>query len=254
MPQPPSHTNPIGPFIELHLADSTNNYALKQIHEGLARHGTIYFAREQTAGKGQRGKAWTAARDSSLLLSIVINPKPLTTTHQFWLSACTAVSVCTFFNKYVEGTARIKWPNDLYWQDRKAGGILIENIIGEGAWQWAVVGVGINVNQISFPGTLRNPVSLRQITGKEYVLRDLANELGSMFNNNFNRLITTGFDNIYASYLSLLYKKNQRARLKTGTRVFEALIKSVSPAGKLIVEHAIEEEFDFGGIEWVIPK
>ena len=254
MPQPSSQTNPIGPFIELHLTDSTNNYALKQIHEGMARHGTVYFAREQTAGKGQRGKAWSAARDSSLLMSIVINPRPLTTIQQFWLSACAAVSVCTFFNNHVKGTASIKWPNDLYWQDRKAGGILIENIIGEGVWQWAVVGIGINVNQRSFPEILSNPVSLRQITGSEYVLRELANELSSILNNNFNRLITTGFDDIYASYLSLLYKKNQRVRLKTGTRVFEALIKSVSPAGKLIVEHAIEEEFDFGGIEWVIPK
>ena len=254
MPEPSSHINSIGPFIELHLTDSTNNYALKQIHEGLAQHGTIYFAREQTAGKGQRGKSWSAAKDSSLLLSIVINPKPLTVTQQFWLSACTAVSVCMFFNNYVEGAARIKWPNDLYWQDRKAGGILIENIIGQGAWQWAVVGIGINVNQDVFPKTLPNPVSLKQITGRQYVLPDLANELGSIFNNNFNCLITTGFEDIYGSYLSLLYKRNEAARLKIGGRAFEAMIKSVSPAGKLIVEHGIEEEFEFGEVEWVIPK
>ena len=189
-----------------------------------------------------------------MLVSIVINPKPLSVTQQFWLSACAAVSVCVFFNSYAEGTARIKWPNDLYCQDRKAGGILIENIIGEGAWQWSVVGIGININQAAFPLNLQNAVSLRQITGSEYFLPDLAKELGFAFNSNFNRLITTGFEDIYASYLSLLYKKNERARLKIGGRVFEALIKSVSPSGRLIVEHGIEEDFDFGEIEWVIPK
>ncbi len=254
MPHPPSHTNSIGPFIELHSTDSTNNYALKQIHEGLAQHGGVYFARQQTAGKGQRGKAWSAAKDSSLLVSIVVNPKPLTVAQQFRLSACTAVSVCVFFNNYVEGAARIKWPNDLYWQDRKAGGILIENIIGQGAWQWAVAGIGININQDQFPKFLSNPVSLKQITGRQYVVRDLVPELATIFADHFNRLITTGFEDIYANYLSLLYKKNELSKFKIGGRSFEARIKSVSPTGKLIVEHGFEEEFDFGEIEWVIPK
>jgi BirA family transcriptional regulator, biotin operon repressor / biotin---[acetyl-CoA-carboxylase] ligase len=254
LPQPSSHINSIGPFIELHSTDSTNNYALTQIHEGLARHGTVYFAREQTAGKGQRGKTWSAAKDSSLLLSIVVNPKPLTVAQQFWLSACTALSVCVFFNNYAGAAGRIKWPNDLYWQDRKAGGILIENIIGQAGWQWAVIGIGININQDSFPEALLNPVSLKQITGRWYNLKDLVNELGMVFNNNFNRLITIGFEDIYASYLSLLYKKNELARLKIGSRSFDAHIKSVSPAGKLIVEHGIEEEFAFGEIEWLIAK
>jgi len=238
----------------LHSTDSTNNYALSQIHEGLARHGAVYLAREQTAGKGQRGKTWSAAKDSSLLLSIVVDPKPLTVAQQFWLSGCAAVSVCVFFNNYVNGTARIKWPNDLYWQDRKAGGILIENIIGQGAWQWAVIGIGVNINQDHFPKILSNPVSLKQITGRNYVLPELATELGLIFNSHFYRLITTGFEDIYATYLSFLYRKNEVSKLKIGGRSFEALIKSVSPAGKLIVEHGIEEEFAFGEIEWVMPK
>ena len=211
MPQPYSHTNPTVQLIELQTVDSTNNYALNQLHEGLARHGTAYFAREQTAGKGQRGKTWLAAKDSSLLVSIVINPKPLTLSQQFWLSACAAVSVCVFFNSYIDGSARIKWPNDLYWQDRKAGGILIENIIGEGAWQWSVIGIGLNINQTSFPENLQNPVSLKQITGRNYLPVDLAKELCLLLNNNFNRLMSSGFDDFYASYLSLLYKKNERS-------------------------------------------
>ena len=63
-------------------------------------------------------------------MSIVIDPRPLSLTQQFQLSACVAVAVCEFFRQICTEMTRIKWPNDLYWQDRKAGGILIENIIG----------------------------------------------------------------------------------------------------------------------------
>lgn len=246
------------PFIELASVDSTNNYALKQIHAGLAQHGTAFFAHEQVAGKGQRGKTWIAQKDSSLIISIVINPQSLQLMQQFHLSACIALSVCEFFGSYTGNDTRIKWPNDLYWYDRKAGGILIENIIGSKkpedapGWLWAVAGIGININQVSFSEELRNPVSLRQITGKNFDPAKLAKELCSVIDRNFKQLITKGFEDIYTTYLSLLYKKNEPVKFKKGNRVFEAIIKSVLPTGELVVQHAIEESFRFGEIEWVI--
>ena len=81
----------------------------------------------------------------------------------------------------------------------------------------------------------------------------MAKELCIILDTKYNDLIRSGFDTIYSSYLSFLYKKDEQVKLKKGSRVFEATIKSVSPEGKLIVQHAIEEEFDFGEIEWVIP-
>lgn len=274
------------PFIELLSIDSTNNYALTQIHAGLTRHGTAFFAHEQVAGKGQRGKTWTAPKDSSLIVSIVIDPQPLQVTQQFQFNACVAVSVCEFFGYYAGNDTSIKWPNDLYWYDRKAGGILIENIIGSRKskvsgrksearsqksevkseksdlstinsqlstnWLWAVTGIGININQTSFPEGLKNPVSLKQITGKDFDPVELAKELCLIMDKNFKKLITTGFEDIYASYLTRLYKKNETVKLKKDNRVFEAVLKSVSLTGELIVEHAIEESFGFGEIEWVI--
>lgn len=259
------------PFIELDSIDSTNNYALAQLHAGLAHHGTAYFARQQVSGKGQRGKIWMAERDSSVILTVVIDPHPLSLAQQFELSACTAVSVCDFFKTYAGDDVRIKWPNDLYWQDRKAGGILIENIIGGkpeargmrsevekygnnlSPWRWCVVGIGININQPSFPQELRRPVSLKQITGIDHNPAELAKELHQVICDNFQKLIRSGFDEIYSYYLSYLYKKGETVKLKKGNRAFEALIQSVSPHGKLIIRHAIEEEYDFGEIEWLIP-
>jgi len=266
------------PFIELESVDSTNNYAFKQVHEGLAHHGTAYFARQQFAGKGQRGKSWSATKDSSILLSIVIDPRPLSLNQQFQLSAMAAVSVCKFFRRHTDDRTYIKWPNDLYWQDRKAGGILIENIIGgqktqanssvsrnstqdpqivntnqpSSNWLWSVVGIGINVNQTEFAPELINPVSMKQITGKDFNPVELANELCVILDEEFRHMIAFGFDYIFSTYLSLLYKKNESVRLKKGNRVFEATIKTISQTGKLVVQHAFEEEFDFGEIEWLL--
>jgi len=259
LPQP-SAINPIGsPFIELQSVDSTNNYAFAQIHEGLAQHGMGVFAHEQLAGKGQRGKIWIGEKDTSIILSVVIKPSSLQSHQQFWLGACVVLSVFNFFKKYAGIETKIKWPNDLYWQDRKAGGILIENIIGHddkdtglSKWKWAVIGIGININQVSFPGELLNPVSLKQITGKNYDVIELAKELCLFFNDYFGQLVSSGFENIYKQYLIHLYKRNEKVKFKKGNRIFEATVKTVSNTGKLIVQHAIEEELDFGEVEWVI--
>ena len=256
------------PFIELSTVDSTNNYALKQVHAGLAQHRMAVFAHEQVAGKGQRGKSWTTEPGSGIILSVLVDPHPISITRQFTFSASIAVAVCDFFRQYAGDEVRIKWPNDLYWRDRKAGGILIENVIGKrktpgttihpgshsGDWLWAVAGIGININQVSFPEALKNPVSLRQITGRRFDSVSLARELCTQLDMRFKQLAGGDFDNIYSSYLSNLYKRNERVKLKKGTRVFEALIKSISSTGQLIVEHGIEESFDFGEIEWVMEE
>lgn len=260
----PSAWNPLGtPFIELQSVDSTNNYALEQIHAGLAQHGAAIFAHEQVKGKGQRGKNWSSGRDTSVILSMIVKPQLLSISQQFQLSACAAVSVYEFFSHYAGDNTSIKWPNDIYWQDRKAGGILIESIIGNKKpetttqqsfpdWLWAVIGIGININQRSFPEELRNPVSLRQITGKEFNPLDLAREICMVTDKNLNILLSGGFKKIHSQYNNNLYKKNQPVKLKKDNRVFEALIKGVSETGMLLTSNTIDEEFNFGEIEWLV--
>ena len=258
MPQPPA-TKPLGlPFIELQSVDSTNNYARRQIHAGLAQHGMAIFALEQLAGKGQRGRSWVSEKDANLVLSLVIKPYPLQLVQQFRLSACIAVAVHDFFMKYAGDDTRIKWPNDLYWQDRKAGGILIENIVGgrePGSQQreWiSIAGIGININQTSFDPEIKNPVSLKQITGKNFNPVELAKELCELTDARYRELMENGFETIHQNYLQHLYKRKSTVKLKKGSKVFEAMIEGVSASGKLITQHAIAEEFDFGEVEWIV--
>lgn len=254
----PSPNQLIGsPFIELQTIDSTNNYAFGQIHAGLAQHGQAIFSHEQVAGKGQRGKKWDSTKGENIALSLVLKPAGLSVGQQFQLSACAAVAVCDFFRSYAGEDTRIKWPNDLYWQDRKAGGILIESVIkmresGTSAWEWAVVGIGININQTRFSPDLPNPVSLKQVTGKNADSVELAKELCRVFDRYFDELVSNGFENIFSLYLSCLYKKDKKVKLKKENRIFEAIIKGISQDGKLIVQHAVEEQFSWGEIQWLI--
>src|SRR6185503_10759734 len=138
----------------------------------------------------------------------------------------------------------IKWPNDLYWKDKKAGGILIENIISSGPdgtshWKWAIVGIGININQTEFPPELPHAVSLKQITGKNADPIELAKELCIIITDRLTLLRSGGFDSSYAEYNKNLYKKGQLIKLKKDNRVFEAELIGVSTSGKLIVRHGI---------------
>ncbi len=259
MPEQSLH-HPLGkPLIQLDTVDSTNNYALDLLHAGMSHHGMAILAREQSAGKGQRGKSWTARKGDGLLLSVVINPYPLLPAQQFQLSACVAVAAHSLYAKYAGSDTSIKWPNDIYWQDRKAGGILIENIIGpqqEGlesssGWKWAVAGVGFNINQPAFPEEMNRAVSLLQITGCRHDTVELATEFCEIFNDWLEQLVITGFEEIYQYYVSHLYKQNEKVKLKKGSRVFEAVIKTVTPGGQLLVESGIEEVFNWGELEWV---
>ena len=257
MPLPTSAILPESPFIELQSVDSTNNYARQLIHADLAQNKTGVFAHEQLAGKGQRGKVWLTEKAGNIALSILLKPQAIPLTAQFQLSACAAVAAQIFFARYTSEDSKIKWPNDLYWQDRKAGGILIESVVssresGVSTWEWAIIGIGININQTSFPPHLPNPVSLKQITGKTFDPVLLAKELHSIFLQQFDELTTRGFSTIYEHYLANLYKKNKRVKLRKDNRSFEATIMGVSSSGKLIAEHGMVEEFEFGAVEWML--
>ena len=232
--------------------------------QGEVQHGMAIFTHEQIAGKGQRGKNWASEKGSNIALSILLNPYPLSVPDQFKLSVCIAVSVLDLFSKYADDETKIKWPNDLYWRDRKAGGVLIENVvsIGQSAmgnWQWAIIGIGININQSVFDSDLPNPVSLRQITGKKYEPLELAKELCSVVENNYQLLIAGSFEILFDKYQTHLYKKDEKVKLsvrtpseKKSNRVFETTIKGVSITGQLVTEHSIEERFEFGEIEWIL--
>lgn len=255
-------TAPRNPLTVLDRVDSTNNYAMAQVYAGLARHGSAWFAHEQTAGKGQRGNHWLTGRGENIALSVVLAPAPLPVTAQFRLSVAVALACYDFFSCYAGEETTIKWPNDLYWRDRKAGGVLIENIIGSGAegtggaesgsWKFAVAGIGININQAVFDTSLRKAVSLRQITGRQYEVVALAGELHQAVLDRVQSLHSRPFEDLLAEYNQHLFRRNQAARLRKGNIEFETVIREVLADGRLFTTDRIDNYFSFGEVEWVL--
>jgi BirA family biotin operon repressor/biotin-[acetyl-CoA-carboxylase] ligase len=252
-------------FIVLDSVDSTNNYAMAKVHAGLAKHGDAFFAMAQTGGKGQRGKNWHTGNGQNIAISIIIEPKPLQVAEQFKLSAAVALACHDFFSSYAGDETTVKWPNDIYWRDRKAGGVLIENVIGsnqlEGTvskpagknkWKYAVVGVGININQAAFDKELKNVVSLKQITGKAFDVLDLAKQLHQKVLEKINAMKQADFNKIMTAYNACLFKRNCIVKLKRGSVEFDTIIKGVTPEGRLYTNDIIDNYFNFGEVEWLL--
>lgn len=242
---------PIGtPFIELQQVESTNNYAMGMVHARMAQHGLCVFAHHQTRGKGQRNRQWHSGAGQNIVLSVVVTPFGLTPAQQFAFSMATALGVYRFFNHYAGSDTAIKWPNDLYWRDRKAGGILIENVIQGHQWPWAVVGMGININQTRFPLLDHRAVSLKQITGKDFEPLTLAMELAAQLQTVYHQLETTP-QSIAPAYHQVLYRRGLPTAFRQGNRVFEGVVTGVAPTGELLVQTTLEERFAVGELTWL---
>ena len=241
------------PFIELLTVESTNNYAMAMARAAMTQHGTAVFTHEQTKGKGQRNKIWASQKDMNIAMSVVVEPEWIAPSEIFLLSMMTAVAVREFIRQYTFDDVKIKWANDIYWRDRKAAGILIENLWQGNECRFSIVGIGININQTHFETLNVKAVSLKQITGKNFEPVVLAKQLCKILEEKY-QLLQTSSKTIIEQYKSHLYKLNETVRFKKQNRVFDATIKDVNINGELIVQHATEEKFSVGEVEWIINQ
>lgn len=242
------------PFHVLSTVDSTNNYAMARIAEGPVAAGYTWFAMEQTAGKGQRGKQWLSAPGENIMLTTVLQPA-LGLHQQFMLSVAVALGAFDFFRKYAGDETRIKWSNDIYWRDRKAGGILIENVLRGSVWQYAIAGMGLNINTPHFPDHLQNPVSLRQITGREWDTLELAHDLCTHLEQRYSQLSQDTYPGMLAEYKAHLYRLHEPALYRINGEIFQGVIHDVLPDGRLCLEKNKEIlELGFGEVEFIFAR
>lgn len=243
------------PFYILDEVDSTNNYATEQVNSGQVTSGTAWFTSNQTAGKGTRGKQWLAQPGDISALSIALQPAMLPLSRQFMLSVAVALAACECFASYAGEETIIKWPNDIYWRDRKAGGILIENILRGNNWQYAIIGIGLNINQGSFPPGLPNAVSLKQITGKTREAAAVARELCTFLDKRIRQLQPSNYKTMLQEYTSRLFRWQQPGLYRQNNGIFEGVIRDVLPDGHLCLEKDGEIlQLGFGEVEFVISR
>lgn len=237
------------PFLILGSVESTNNYAMSQVQNGQPEHGSAWFSPEQTAGKGQRGKNWLSEAGMGINLSVALVPGPPFRPDRFHLSALIALSCLKFLEGLLPGELSIKWPNDLYWRDRKAGGILIENLISGDRWKWSVAGIGINVNQDDFPPEISRAVSLKMITGEcndaEKLARVLhAKIMDGLINHPPPEMIMKEFNHV-------LYRRDEEVLLEKDGHVLRRLIKGVDEFGRLQTGGDTPGLFSVGEVSWL---
>jgi BirA family transcriptional regulator, biotin operon repressor / biotin---[acetyl-CoA-carboxylase] ligase len=239
------------PFNILPTTDSTNNHAMNEARMGQTSDGTAYFALDQYQGKGQRAKTWNSKPGENIILSVVKDCSGLQLNNQFQLSVAVALACFDFFSAYAGDETRIKWPNDLYWRDRKAGGILIENMVKADRWDKAIIGMGININQTAFDEMEGKPVSLKQITGKAFDPIILAKELCQHLENRFSILKNKPFAQLLSAYNKQLFKKDEVVTFKRNNILFQAKVNGVDKDGHLLIMHGVEERIPFGEITWL---
>ena len=221
-------------IIELDLTDSTNNYAMQLIDGNKAHPGLTIVANQQTAGKGQRGRTWVDIPGQSLLMSMIIAPKH-TLAEQFLFNAAVATAIVNELQQLHDTwQVQVKWPNDIIINDKKAGGILIENVLRGSNWSYAVIGLGLNILQPSFPADLPHATSLKAASGKDFDRRTILNALREaiFYATGFPKDATT----LLKDYNALLFRRGQQQVLLEDDQPVNTTILHAHADGTLAVQ------------------
>ncbi|MBG8552783.1 biotin--[acetyl-CoA-carboxylase] ligase [Hymenobacter guriensis] len=220
---------------------STNTEAHDLLLKSRATEGCVVLTDKQTAGRGQRGNWWEAAPGENLTLSVVWKPTFLPAADQFQLSIAVALAVRDWAATLLGDSLalRLKWPNDLYYQDQKLGGILIENTLNSVGIQSSIVGIGININQQQF--AVPTATSIGVVTGRSYPLAPLVERLLEALERRYLQLRAGNVAAQQQEYLRVLYRYRQPAQYQAAGRLFQGIITGIEATGRLVVEENGQE-------------
>lgn len=240
-------------IIRLEETISTNQYMRQLLENGFLPEGSVVIADFQSAGKGQIGNHWESEKGRNLTFSILLYPDFLMANRQFLISQITALSVKETLDEYVEDIT-IKWPNDIYWREKKICGMLIENDLAGQTLFSSILGIGININQEQFLSNAPNPVSLRMITGQDYDREFFFERFLHHFSINYFRLIQGEEDDIRFEYQKSLFRGKGFHAYSDDYGRFEAAISDIEPTGhlRLILRNGEERRYAFKEVSVVL--
>ena len=230
-------------LLEKAKLDSTNNYGMNLAKTGEFIEGTVIYTPHQTAGKGQRGSQWISEAGQNINLSILFKPHSVIQ-HQFWLNKAIALGIYRFAKAILGTKIKIKWPNDLYYENKKLGGVLIENIITGTKITASVIGIGINVNQTVFAPHLPNPISFKEIQTQSFDIPSLISQLCQSIEATYLLYKSEKFQIIQKNYLAALYRFKQTHAYQTPKGVLLAQIIAVNENGQVVLQTA-DQQYSF---------
>ena len=245
--------------IKWHKSDSigsTNTY-LRELKGGDPTYDyEVAVATFQTAGRGQKGNSWESEAGKNLLFSILAHPKNLKVQEQFYISEAIALavsdSVMAAIGPEYAPDVSVKWSNDVYWNDFKMAGILIENTLQGDRILDTVAGVGLDVNQEVFVSDAPNPISLKNITGREYDLDKLLNDIIDRFIG-YMELSADKRPEVDRMYRARLYRREGYHKFRDENGIFEACIEGIRPDGCLMLQTRSGEHriYEFKQVQFV---
>lgn len=236
-------------IIEVDNALSTNTLLASMAGE--VEHGTVVLAREQSAGRGQRGNTWEAEPGKNITMSILLKPILIQPKYMHIISEIVSLLIVKVLRRHIapsQGTVSIKWPNDIYVDDKKICGILVENSLMGDYIAHSIVGIGLNVNQLEFRSDAPNPVSIGMLTGQELPVGDLARDLAADILAEMSNCQTEDptIDATHRDYQKELWRREGYHMYATpdGCR-FKARIAGVEKTGILTLEEEDGTRRDF---------
>jgi len=225
-------------MIRLPEVDSTNRYFMDWLTKEKPEEGTLVITGDQTSGKGMDGARWESERDQNLTFSFILYPAFLAPEAQFYLNKTISLGLVDLVSELLPGRndIRIKWPNDIYIGDHKVAGTLIQNGVKGSVFDFSVIGIGLNVNQVAFQGEAANPVSLKIVAGKAFNLEEVLKLTLEKIENRYDLLKQGQKQAIDENYLKLLYRINQLSGYFYKGSSIKAKITGVNRYGQLILE------------------
>ena len=237
-------------IIRLKEIDSTNRF-LRELKDEQEDEMVVAVADFQTAGKGQGSHTWESEAGKNLLFSIKVHPRWVPVRQQFLLSMAGAIAIKEALETYVDGIT-LKWPNDVYWNDKKISGTLIETSIDSKGIKTCIFGIGINVNQEAFHSDAPNPVSLRQILGHEVDKDELLQKVIGGFRRYYELLRRTDYMDVSGIYHLSLYRRKGFHRYEDADGDFEGAFVEVEDDGHLILhdKQGVIRSYSFGEVKF----
>lgn len=244
-------------YVDINETDSTSNYLKQHLPdmETVGNHAdlVVVSADYQTAGRGQGTNHWESEGGKNLLFSILCHPVWVPLHSQFLISEAVAISIRDVLSQYTDGIT-IKWPNDIYWKNKKISGTIIENSLSQGHIHDCIIGIGINVNQQVFKSDAPNPVSLIQIIGRETDRNVLLRELMTVFSSYLTDLRNGNYEKIVSLYTSYLYRAHGFFTYRDKNGLFDAALVEVEDDGHYILRDREDRirSYAFKEIEFII--
>ena len=232
-------------LIKLNATDSTNNYLKQLILERTLDDFSVVVANHQTNGRGQRGSSWLSEKDKNLTFSVLKRNISIVANQQFLLNILVSLSIVKTLEGFNIPKLAIKWPNDILSDHHKISGILIENLIKNKQIEYAIIGIGLNVNQVKFEG-LSKVSSLKNIMPLPVDKDELLTKIIDKLKMYFKLYSENGSEFLNSEYESYLFRKDKPSTfISHDNNLFTGIIRGVSTSGKLCVQmEDFNKEFD----------